>query len=286
VGPSSTDPRANPINGHEYLNRDPLDPQAAPADLQYACIYPLDEPRVDTSPGADCAESLAWMNRPLCNDPNGLATYGATQYYAKAYPGTRLLEVLRDFGANSIVASICPKNTALTELGTTDPSFGYSPAVTALIDRLKVVFNAKCLPRELQPDASGQVPCKVIEASEEAVCDCAARAGREPNPVTGETAQAVLKLLGCKGDACSGYCLCTIEQTPVPECLEQAHYGDAVGYCYIDAAKGIGNPSFVKSCPDTEKRMLRFVGDDTPRTNSRTFIACSGASYSEVDDGR
>ena len=49
---------------------------------------------------------------------NVAVTDGGTEVYAKAYPGTRFMHLLRDYGANSIVASICPKNTNIQMGGT------------------------------------------------------------------------------------------------------------------------------------------------------------------------
>ena len=67
--PSSTDPTANPINGHEqnYSGR----------DLQYACTFPLPEPlvcdraREDSAQGCDCFENELPLNRPVCQPPGG-----------------------------------------------------------------------------------------------------------------------------------------------------------------------------------------------------------------------
>jgi hypothetical protein len=55
-----------------------------------------------------------------------------TQHWAKAYPGLRELDVLRGFGKNSIVASIC----ALEVRDTSSPNYGYRPAMEALISRM------------------------------------------------------------------------------------------------------------------------------------------------------
>jgi hypothetical protein len=132
---NSLDPRANPINGHEYYNTHPTDPATGRDDLQYACIFQLPETR-DCSSGVlecDCISSELWKNKPLCNPPTG-GPAGTTQYYAKAYPGLRYLSVLRGFGQNSIVASICPKNVQGAQ---NDPSVGYNPTMSALIARFR-----------------------------------------------------------------------------------------------------------------------------------------------------
>ena len=80
---------------------------------------------------------------------------------------------------------------------------------------------------------------------------------------------------------CESYCLCEIEQ------LEGADLSvcqntvtpplDLYGYCYVDADQGIGNSEIVEDCPPTGRRLLRFVGDDTPTNRSIAFISCTGA---------
>jgi hypothetical protein len=135
VASTSTDPTANNINGHE-VNFQVVDDQkyndGMPVrdDLQYACIFPLATPKADCEsgvPSCDCGDEPS-RNRPLCQPPASGAA-ATTQYYGKAYPGTRILQVLRDFGDNSVVSSICPKG-----------DHGYVPAVEVIIDTLKECF--------------------------------------------------------------------------------------------------------------------------------------------------
>lgn len=135
VASTSTDPTANAINGHE-ANFEVIDDQKyddgnpVRDDLQYACIFPLTTPKTNCQPGdpaCDCGDEPS-RNRPLCQEPAGGAA-STTQYYGKAYPGTRILQVLRDFGDNSVVSSICPKG-----------DHGYVPAVDVIIDTLKECF--------------------------------------------------------------------------------------------------------------------------------------------------
>jgi hypothetical protein len=131
--PPSAGYMAHSINGHEW------DVGAGGSgDLQYACIFPLPEGRdcAGADPalqGCDCTgdPGPAVLRKPVCQAPDG--SYSTVQRFAKAYPGLRLLHVLRDFGGNSIVASICPRNTS-------DPSrqdFAYRPALSAIVARIK-----------------------------------------------------------------------------------------------------------------------------------------------------
>jgi hypothetical protein len=276
----------NAINGHEQA---PL--PGSEDDLQYACIFPLNPPR-DCSDGSgetacDCFADELESNRPLCHQDGGGAV-GTTQYYAKAYPGTRHLQVLRDFGANSIVASICPKNVTGD---TTDASYGYNPAVNAIIDRLKEVLSGRCLPRRLAVDENNQVPCKVVETARGGLsCDVPGRAPINPDEAA-LLVPAVLEQLetenfcGTQFDIpCEEFAqMCEI----VPAgnlCQNQQNATPEVGYCYVDPdpPASIGNAELVANCPASERRLLRFVGDDTPRGGAVAFIACFGDSFQGI----
>jgi hypothetical protein len=122
--PASESTRANAINGHETNIVDN-------SDLQYACIFPLPTSK-DCASGAaacDCKTADSQLNRALCN--------GTTQTHAKAYPSVRQLRVLKAFGdltGNAVPTSICPKTLVASE------SYGYGPAVSALVSRLKPVL--------------------------------------------------------------------------------------------------------------------------------------------------
>ena len=118
---SATSPRANPINGHETI----LTPVGW--EVQYACIFDLPSPVVQ----GECTVPASG-NRAICQDENGI--YGTTQFFAKAYPGVRQLQVLSRMGDNAIVASICARN--VTDNSRSD--FGYRPALSAILDRLRV----------------------------------------------------------------------------------------------------------------------------------------------------
>jgi hypothetical protein len=293
VPSTSNDPQANPINGHEQAN-------LGNHDLQYACIFPLDTPLTcdqaafDADAGCDCFDSDLQFNRPLCQPPNGGAA-AITQHYGKAYPGLRHLQVLRDFGENSVVASICPK---VLDMGNAD--YGYNPAVKAIIDRLKDALRGKCLPRPLVPASAdapveglepGQVPCAVVEAVLPPAgqsCGCDANANRLPIE-RDELRQAVLNKLkqnqscGVKGGTpCDAYCTCEIAQFSGADLMtcQNTKTPSQPGYCYINAAPGepnVGNPDLVADCPADSKRLLNF-GEQTPAPGAIALVACLGAS--------
>jgi hypothetical protein len=135
----ATEPRTdvapgNALNGREYSTTDPG--ALGPNDLEYACIFRLPNPRDcgALDPTIDECDCYTGSNdRPLCEDTPGVSSPGTVQYWGKAYPGGRHLEVLKGLGENAVVASICARN--LEDDGASD--FGYRPAVDALIERLR-----------------------------------------------------------------------------------------------------------------------------------------------------
>ena len=278
---TSTDPQASPINGHEQVN-------VGNTDLQYACTFRLSEPDPCTDGSCDCAAmptELMTRNSPLCQPPTGGAAQ-KTQYFGKAYPGLRPLEVLRGIGDSAIVASICPK--VLTE---GQPGYGYEPAVDAIVDRLKVVLNAQCLPRPLaaSSDGSGKLPCKVVEASRplaDASCSCSATNRRAATPEERNLVQQQLRdRQGCGTSTtpkCESFCFCELAEAEGPaleQCLNDPNGSDAPGYCYVDpfGDPPQGNPALVANCDSGSKRLIRFVGPDTPTPGATAFVACLGA---------
>jgi hypothetical protein len=316
--PTVGSPQANSINGHEYH---------AVGDLQYACIFPLETPRDCTTVAGDTAcdckpgelndPNGVPFNKPVCQPPTG-GPAGTTQYFAKAYPGLRQLQVLKDYGSNSIVASICPKETTGTTL---DPSFGYNPTLYSIFNQGFGTFKerpgGRCLPRPLSPDAAtGLVPCVVVEVtSGSGNCDCSSRLGRNPEPL-GQSAsdERLVKLDawvrdGMKNDlracdkpgkpACSSYCLCEIQQASssvqtsngesfLEACGRTTDYCESptapdgtplAGYCYVDDPAS----PLLQNCAPTEKQLLAFVGPDTPFKGATIFIAC--ASFHGADGG-
>jgi hypothetical protein len=273
-----TDPA---VNGGEWniLGRD---------DLQYACSFPLNE-AVDCPETADDGETVpcdctyygdeAYQN-PLCD--------GLRQTRAKAYPGIRPLQVLRDYGANSIVASICPKNTT----DANSPDYGYRPAMAAIVDRLKAELVEKCLerPLEIKQVAGGmQASCIIVEAEDDArQTSCEASRAREdvPPEIAKEIRNRLLAKKLCTeldGD-CLDYHLCGIEplapgSAEYESCLsEETPSGN--GWCYVDPENGLGEANLVETCAPTERRKVRFAGASTPKKGTVTFFACAGAPQS------
>jgi hypothetical protein len=279
VPATSMNPRGNAINGHEQVN-------VGARDLQYACTFPLAKPRVcdpNLDVGCDCNPDDAAYNRPLCQPPAG-GPAGTTQYYAKAYPGLRLLQVLKEFKDNAVIASACPKVT-----DEASPAYGYIPAVDALVDRMKEAFTARCLPRPLSVAKDGSVPCVVMEAllDEPASCDCAALGGvslsdrLELVKAAQRNLAASLACGGSSGVACDSLCVCEIPQlsgSALSSCQNDQIPPETPGFCYINATANelhVGNPELVASCSPDAKRLIRFVGG-APAPKAISLIACDG----------
>jgi hypothetical protein len=313
----ASQPLANKINGHDWTvtKRD---------DLQYACIFDL--VKVDASgnispdtrdcstpgmyAGCDCEDKM--NDNPLCKVNAGTGS-PTDQVRAKAYPGIRELQVLKDVGSQGIVASVCPAQ--LKKPG--DSDFGYRPAIGAIIDRLKLALGGQCLSRTLTADAKGQVPCLILEASKvddgkASSCNACKDSGRAPVD-QGAGHQAAVDAISSDNPDAGYNCFCEIEQLanaaqdpakpPITqtECeknYDQSGYelcacqytdpgltvqsgGKSVdGWCYVDETSGIGNEKIVEKCSSTERRLIRFAGKGEAKAGATLFITCTGDTAS------
>jgi hypothetical protein len=300
---------ANVINGHEQ-NIPKQD------DLQYACIFPLASPK-DCKVGdvaCDCAADpstampvdpagdntgVVKANSPLCQGGTNINQ----QTSAKAYPGVRELQVLKDLGENAIVASICPKVIKANGPASGDPNYGYNPAVGAIINRLKDALKGKCLPRPIEtapidPEnlaLGSEVLCKVVEAQKSG-CNCDPALGRKDvDPAIVPAVRKQLERTGQCGTGnqpkCDTWCQCEIVQAQGDQLAKcQANQTAAPGYCYVDKDVDSGNQ--LKNCPSNQQQMLRFVDDghnQTPAKGAVAFIACLGApvgAQADADAGK
>ncbi len=119
--PDATSPAANPINGHEHDARD---------ELQYACIYALEQPVPCLDANCACADA-ATTRFPICQQDDG--SYGPLQRFGRATPATRQLELVRALPTRSSLGSIC----TLPVFDETVPGFAYRPAVDAMLRTLR-----------------------------------------------------------------------------------------------------------------------------------------------------
>jgi len=178
----------DPVHGREWITN------AAPdsVDRQFACTFD----RVDLATGQprelDCSQDAgtdvcdcpakagapSGQIPPLCK-PDDVTK----QIKAKAYPTIRELLLARSLGTQGIVSSMCPIHVREETPG--DPLFGYRPAVTAIVNRLKDALTNECLPRKLTVSAA-QVPCLILETlpkpGDQRACDDSARGLRQPDP--------------------------------------------------------------------------------------------------------
>jgi hypothetical protein len=278
---TACNPLSNAINGCEH----PL----SPSDLQFACTFELPEPVDCSDPSiAQCDCKGGGQGNPLCaEDPNKPGQF-TIQTRAKAYPGTRELHALKSVGDQGIVASVCARQ--LTNPDAAD--YGYRPAIGALVDRLKEKLRGQCFSRTLPRDEQGHVPCSIVEAqhasdASASACNACEGPGRKPiDPEKAKLIAGVSQDSGCSGGACN--CFCEVEQlsgsaleacqndlSPVP--VDPATGSIANGFCYVDATTvpATGAPELVASCPSTERRMIRIVGEEPERTGSTMFITCT-----------
>jgi hypothetical protein len=249
---------SNPINGSEQA----VDP-ATRDDLQYACIFDLEEPVPCTetnAAGCECNAEELVKQSPLCTYPEGSAD--GVQIKAKAYPSLRQLEVLRGVGEAAVVASICPKNIApQTSEPAADPYYGYNPAVAAITDRLKGALSPGCMPRPLEkitqedvdfdradPEEVGMVPCTLVEVTPRSgiggcpACDTPGRAplagsSRSVLPALEDYLAASGRCGGSGLPGCGELCSCEIRQLSGAEqlaCRTEAVTAGLDGYCYVD----------------------------------------------------
>jgi hypothetical protein len=289
----------NAINGREYDTAAGQTAAGTPQDLEYACIFPLPQPIDCSKPDAalsttcDCRQGD--FDRPLCEQKPGVSAPGTLQYWSKAYPGQRELQVLHDYGDNSIVASICARN--VDEPAAAD--FGYRPAIAAIVDRLKEQLGNRCLPRSLLAKPSGDVSCSLVEAQlrHEGACDCDPESARKaPSAALAQQIRSQLSRdrgapCGDDDPSCSRVCLCEVQQVQdvagvdpeqvLEACRNDADVSGIEGWCYVadTPEQKIGNPELVKDCRPTERRLLRFAGRGLG-ANTSTFVACSGAPLS------
>jgi hypothetical protein len=171
----STDPRTNNTSGWENTSQcPPGSPDNCDSingrewttnkrDLQFSCVFQLTQPKDCTqtkyAQACDCAPGALNSGTQLCQ--------GTTQLFGKAYPSVREMIIAKAMseqnaqsGGQGIVSSLCPIH--VTEQSAGDPLYGYRPAVSAIINRLKNALATQCLPQKLQPNSCGEVPCLIL----------------------------------------------------------------------------------------------------------------------------
>jgi hypothetical protein len=279
----------DPIHGRDWVTNSLTstgDTHALPVDREYACTFKLDESR-DCSGGyadplnyyaCDCGQS----NLPLdavpsvCGLQNPSAPYAAgsgpgtndftRQYWAKAYPTIRELTLAEMLGPQGIISSLCPIHvTDESPTGTTDPLYGYRPAITAIVNRLKLALSTQCLPQRLDPVETKQgleVPCLALAslpntASGTEATECSKHPGLSaPDPVVLQsfnTNQHAAWLTATGTPDLSKLATCEVDQISVPPggtCVEPGATDQ--GWCYVTGkAAGACDTQAVLFTPNT-----------------------------------
>lgn len=273
AGPDSA-PGADPKSGHEWN-------VPAGGDLQYACTFPLPESRDCSKATSDCDCSQGDVTRnPLCQ--NAAGAYGKRQYGAKAYPAVRELELLHVLGEQGIVGSICPANT--TDLSRSD--FGYRPAIASIVARLRGRLRGRCLPRTLAVSDEGKVPCVILEVFDPPSGEACRCEGNGASPGRANPSPDVLAANPELRD--QGTCTCEIAQldgAARASCLKDpTPRPDIHGWCYVDPdqSQDPAQCELVKNCPATDKRIIRYVGDQPRGAN---VIICQEQSFASGGAG-
>jgi hypothetical protein len=264
---TSTDPEENPINGHESMIDDG-------SRLQPACVMELAAPRdcEGSESGCECIPDNAQYNLAICE--------GTRQVRAAAYPSTRELGVLRDYGdlfGSSVVGSICAKGSVSSERAG-EPSFGYRPVLDALIDRMNDALGAECSVT-LKPESDGRVPLRMLEAVPDTGSGC------EPcSPPRIDPSFDTTEVLTALGESPNPVCLCEIPQLVASElaaCQTELPVPDA-GFCYVSSAPLPGEADDVDALPlrravvqaqcGYRSQVLRIPGG-APRSGATLFLA-------------
>ncbi len=219
---SPGDNGGDPVHGREWDTHG--------HDLQYACTFPLAMQK-DCTQNPDACDCDGTQNPPLCSPGNG-----KTQTRAKAYPTVRELRVAHALGKQGVVASLCPRTVddqGVTlepeeKSGVPNPLYGYRPAVSAIIDRLKGSLTQQCLPSALLRDEKNQVSCTVLatlaKGGDEGEC---ARLGLSAPP------QELLSAFVRDNPAAAGKPVCVVPQIgekPGETCKSEKQSG----FCYVD----------------------------------------------------
>ena len=166
------------------------------------------------------------------------------------------------------MTSICPAQ--VTDSNRED--FGYSPAVHAVMRRVRQSLRNQCLAVALPVDAaSGQTPCAVIEVFNTASCNCANEPGRRTAPDALLTDEMRLQ----------GNCFCEIRQAggmTQSICRTQTNppAGSGDGWCYADPAQQSDVAcDLVSACPADQQRKIRFVNANSePRPGAIAYLRC------------
>jgi hypothetical protein len=263
TNPRAGRPAASKTSGDNFEGDAVRDWETSKLDLQYACTFPLKTERDCSNPKeCDCNSDTTnpSPNPPLCGPT------GKTQRFAKAYPTPRELRVARSLGKQGIASTLCPLSLDSTLAdGAPNPLYGYRPAVSTIVERLKGAFLSECLPEKLTRDASGEVLCIALHSLPEKGAKCEDTPGLTPADV--ELKASFLERKKKSGDASfEGKTICRATQIrtkPGETCIKS----DQAGFCYVENS---GDQKPLTSC----SQAIEFSRRGTPRDGMTTDLLC------------
>jgi hypothetical protein len=192
--------------------------------------------------------------RPSVINGRGMASFApactrtnAMRQAETATPAQRILEVVRGFGENGTIQSICADD--------------YGPGMDAIIDIIANQLGAVCLPRPLIRRADGNVPCDVVWELP--------RLGTEaPGTPTQCGALPFLKPVEAGRRAINeqGGVNCKVDQLPVTEGNTRAP-GD--GWYYDTFSPGV-----MGACPRDRQQRVTFTEGATPSNGVTIKLEC------------
>ena len=222
---------ADPVNGREWTT--------GGDDLEYACTFDLYARNADgtTAPaphecptGDTTCDCKAGSNAPVCSSTNRLL-----QMKGKAYPTRRELWMAKELGTHGIVASLCPKQ--LKTPGADD--YGYRPAVRAISERLEATLTASCVPRPLERDGDGSVPCLVLATLPERGTEDACKKFGLAVPRLDILAQVRNRQALEEGEDSRLFPICEVPQVVVPKGETCRDEDQSNGFCYAESVPDV-----------------------------------------------
>ncbi len=145
------------------------------------------------------------------------------------------------------------------------------PDDTCRFATIQQALTSKCLGRSLDPVTDpedpdfGRVPCWMLEIGTQDTdfCRCDSAGYRPASEAQTETALATLRAGGeCHDACCESVCFCELLQLagdPLRACQGGENESIAIdtpGFCYVEPAAGVGDPSTVADCPEDEQQQL------------------------------
>jgi len=164
-----------------------------------------------------------------------------------ATPARRILDVVRGFGENATIQSICADD--------------YGPGMDAIIDIIAKQLGAVCLPRPLVRRSDGLVPCNVV-------WELPSVGNAPPGTPVACTDLPFLKPVdpGRPLFNAQGGVNCKVEQLPI---IGANVVPTAPGWFYDSFSPGVR-----EACPSTRQQRVTFAESSTPTTGVSVKLEC------------